>query len=91
MRLKFLKSILPVFTLVLAVFSAFAFKSADEKLLAPESGWINLPGLPCAIITQCDNTPGSVCTAVYQGSVYQAFGKEFPTAMFCNKILYRPL
>ncbi|MGQ2981865.1 DUF6520 family protein [Flavobacterium sp.] len=91
MQLKKHKTVLPAFALLLAVFSAFAFKSVgDEQLLAPENGWINLPTEPCAIQVQCDNTITQfVCTGIYQGITYQAFGKTAP--LRCNKVLYRPL
>ncbi|MGV3460263.1 MAG: DUF6520 family protein [Flavobacterium sp.] len=91
MKTKFFKMVLPALTLMLAVFGAFAFKTVDSKaLLAPESAWINLPGQPCAVEVQCDNTPGLTCTAIYQGTTHQAFGKVNPSQMICNKVLYRP-
>lgn len=91
MRTQFFKMVLPAFVLLLAVFGAFAFKGADSKaVLAPESGWINLPGQPCAVQVQCNNDPGPVCTAIYQGTSHQVFGKLNPQAMACNKVLSRP-
>lgn len=92
MKAKILKIVLPSFVILVAVFSAFAFKSTEnKKLLTPETGWINLPGDPCAIKVQCDTTPTPfVCTAIYNGITYQALGKTNPQMMICNKVLYRP-
>lgn len=92
MKTKILKMVLPAFVLMLAVFGAFAFKSAESKaLLAPETGWINLPGQPCAIPVECDNTPSDfICQAFHNGMLRQAFGKTSEQPPVCNKILYRP-
>lgn len=90
MRTKMFRLMLPAFVIGLAVFSAFAFTgSGNQALLAPETGWINLPGEPCAIRVQCDAQLGPVCTAVYNGQTHQAFGKINPESMTCTKVLYR--
>ncbi len=91
MKAKILKTVLPAFVLMLAVFSAFAFKRAENKaLLALENGWINLSGQPCHVQVQCDNTTSPfVCKAVYNGVEHQAYGKVNPKVMSCTKILYR--
>ncbi|WP_417558493.1 DUF6520 family protein [Mesoflavibacter zeaxanthinifaciens] len=93
MKTKKFKTVLPVFVLILAIASAFAFKDTEESpLLAPETGWINLPGTPCAIAVECDNNPllEVVCTAIYNGVEYQAFGKPNPSSMLCSRVLYKP-
>lgn len=92
MKVKIIKIVLPVFVLMLAVFSAFAFKSVEDKaLLAPEKGWINVSGQLCHIKVKCENTPSAfVCTTIYQGVSHQAFGKITPEAIICDKVLYRP-
>lgn len=91
MKTNFLKIVLPAFVLMLAVFGAFAFKNVEKSaLLAPETGWINLPGQPCSVQVECDNTVKPfVCTAIHNGTSQQAFGKISPQAMSCNKVLYR--
>ncbi|MBO3100271.1 DUF6520 family protein [Gelidibacter pelagius] len=92
MKSKILKMVLPAFVLMLAVVSAFAFESAQEKtLLAPETGWINLPDLPCAVEVKCDNTiKPFMCTTVHtDGNTYQAFGKYGSEDSPCIKPLYR--
>ncbi|MCK0115242.1 DUF6520 family protein [Gelidibacter sp. F63206] len=92
MKVKIFKMVLPVFVLMLAVVSAFAFKSVEDKaLLAPELGWINLSSQPCAIqVTDCDNTPSEfVCTAFYEGESHQVFGKTGTQPLVCNKQLFR--
>lgn len=89
MKAKIFKMTLPVFTLTLAVFGAFAFKSAENKaLLAPETGWLMIPGDPCRIDVQCDTSPGPVCTGVFGGVEYEARGKDHPTAP-CDKLLFK--
>ncbi|WP_027126467.1 DUF6520 family protein [Gelidibacter mesophilus] len=92
MKTKFLRSILPAFVFMLAVVSAFAFKGIEEKaLLAPETGWINLPGTPCTVAVECDNNPllEEVCTVIYNGVRHQAFGKQDPSSMNCARVLYK--
>lgn len=92
MKTKFLKMVLPASVLMLAVFGAFAFKGADNKaLLAPQTGWINLPGQPCLVQVPCDSTPSDfICTTIYNGVSRQAFGKVSEQPPMCNKVLYRP-
>lgn len=91
MKAKIFKMVLPAFILMLAVFGAFAFKNADNKaLLAPETGWINLPGQPCFLEVSCDDALSPfVCTTIHNGVTRQAFGKENPQSMVCDKVLYR--
>jgi len=85
-----MKSILPACIFMLAIVSAFAFKGAQESpLLTPDTGWINLPGQPCAIEVQCDNNPGPICTAIHNGVEYQAFGKTSEMPLICTKVLSR--
>jgi hypothetical protein len=87
---KSIKVALPFLLIAISIFSAFAFKSSDNAELSLEFGWINLPGDPCAIMVQCDNIPSNfICTAIYEGTEYQAFGKAFPTSTNCNKLLFR--
>lgn len=89
MRTKLFKLSLPAFVIMLAVCSAFAFTgSGNQALLAPETGWINLPGNPCAIEVSCRNDSGVLCTAFYNGEVHQAYGKTDPK-MACTKVLYK--
>lgn len=91
MKSKKIKMVLPALVLMLAVFGAFAFKSAEDKaLLAPETGWASLPGQPCAIQVQCDNEVNPfVCTVVHEGITRQAFGLVSKNPPICNKVLYR--
>jgi len=90
MKTKFLKMVLPISILMLAVVSAFAFKNVEEKaLLGPEKGWLIIPGNPCSIEVDCDNSPNpAICTGVFGGMEYVARGKEHPTGP-CVKVLYR--
>jgi len=93
MKTKKMKSVLPACIFMLAIVSAFAFKGIEENpLLAPETGWINLPGTPCAIAVECDNNPllEVVCTTIYNGVEHQAFGKPNPSSMNCSRVLYKP-
>jgi len=86
---KIIRTILPILILSIAVISAFAFKGYNETIVL-ETGWINLPGNPCAIEVQCNNTPSDfICNAFYNGTIYQAFGKPNPNILICNKILWR--
>lgn len=93
MKTKILKMILPAVVFMLAVVSAFAFKNVERKaLLAPEPGWVNLPGNPCSIEVMCDDDPtlSQVCTAIINGIEYQAFGKS-SSSPNCIRVLYKPL
>lgn len=92
MKTKILKMILPVFVLMLAVVSAFAFKNAENKaLLTFESGWLDIPGNPCNIEVECDNSPSDfICTAFHNNVEYQAYGKVIPNSLVCDKVLYMP-
>jgi hypothetical protein len=82
--------IINIFIVGIAVFSSFAFNTINNEKFALEDGWINLPGDPCALPVQCDNTPSdNICSAVYNGILYQAFGKVNPSVNICNKILFR--
>lgn len=88
MKTKFFKLVLPAFVFMLAIVSAFAFKGIEESaLLAPEAGWINLPGQPCHLEVECSNDPGPICTTVYNGMEFQAFGKTSEVPLICNKVL----
>lgn len=86
MKTTFFKMILPAFVLILAVTGAFAFKSND-KSLAVETAWINLPGQPCFQSVQCTTDPGAECTLFYNGADHIAKGKV--TEMNCSKTLQR--
>ncbi|WP_294825135.1 DUF6520 family protein [uncultured Flavobacterium sp.] len=84
-----LNQVLPVFAITLAIAGAFAAQSAEKKVLAPKTGWINTP-TPCAQSRQCD-TDGSVLCTIRIGSVnHQAFGKVLPTSTDCLQTLYMP-
>ena len=93
MKTKFFKTVLPAFVIMLAVVSAFAFKSVEDKtLLAPETGWVSLPGNPCIVTSiECDNNPDltEICTVFYQGNMHQAFGKTSDVPLICNRVLYK--
>jgi len=86
MKTTFFKMILPAFVLLVAVTASFAFKTAEEKLV-PETGWINLPGDPCAASVECKTDEGDVCTLFYNGETHIAYGKIAP--MNCTKALQR--
>jgi hypothetical protein len=91
MKTKILKLVLPAFVLMLAVVSAYAFKSVEDKaLLAPETGWLAIPGQPCDVQVECSTTPSDImCSAIHNGTSYQAFGKNNPNILICIKILFR--
>ncbi|MGV3460262.1 MAG: hypothetical protein ACO1N9_07390 [Flavobacterium sp.] len=90
MKTNSLKNGLAGLMMMIAAFTAFSFKEPEnEKLLAPQIGWLNLPAMPCAIEVMCDNSLGRICTAMYQGTSYQAFGKFHPSSPTCDLILYR--
>lgn len=92
MKTKSVRRVLPLFAFMAAVAGAFAFGQGESKVLAPEMGWINLPGQPCAVEVQCDNrSTGPLCTAIYQGTSHQAFGKSDPSVNICDKVLRMPL
>jgi len=91
MKTNFLKMGMSMFVLMLAIVSAFAFKTVETKaLFGPETGWINLPGTPCAISVPCDNTPSNfTCKAIHDEVERDAFGKNDPQLMICTKTLFR--
>ena len=87
MKRKFLKPVLPLGAVLLAVAGAFA-AGGNKTAVPPQTGWINLPGQPCHQSVQCRTETGSICTLNYNGQDYQAFGKD-PQTMECNVRLYR--
>lgn len=91
MKTRIFKTVLPALSLMLAVFGAFAFERADAGTLAHEFGWLEIPGNPCNVQVQCDNTPiGPLCTGVYLGTSYTAKGKSNPSVNICDKELRMP-
>lgn len=92
MKRFFAKKAMPAIAVMAAVMGAFAFERAEDTALIPETGWINLPGKPCEVPVNCDFRPsGPVCTASYQGTTHQAFGKNDPAVNICAKTLRMPL
>jgi hypothetical protein len=91
MKTKFFKIVLPAFIIMMAVLSAYAFKSVEDKaLLAPETGWLAIPGNPCSISVTCENINTNLtCKALFNGVEYDVLGKHQPSDMVCTKILYR--
>jgi len=91
MKTKIFKTVLPALAIMLAVFGAFAFERADADAFAPETGWLEIPGNPCNIQAQCDNTTlGVVCSAFHLGTSYTAKGKSNPSVNICDKTLRMP-
>ncbi|WP_281233659.1 DUF6520 family protein [Flavobacterium gelatinilyticum] len=90
MKTTFFKHSLPVFAILLAIGGAFAFQKPAHKELLPEAGWINLPGNPCAVETQCNTDDGPACMLFYNGQNRQAFGKNSITGE-CTEVLSRPV
>lgn len=92
MKTKIFKTVLPALSIMMAVFGAFAFERSDASTLAPEVGWLEIPGNPCNIQTQCDFRPvGPICTASHLGVSYVAKGKSNPAVNICDKTLRMPL
>lgn len=88
MRTKFLKFGLPLAVFALAIIGAFASQKVDNKVLAPETGWINYP-TPCNVSVSCRTEIGPVCTMFHLGQERQAYGKVNPNDLTCSKVLYK--
>jgi len=93
MKSKIFKFSVPTLMFILAIFSAYAFKSVESKSrFAPETGWVNLPSNPCVITdAECDNNPNltEICTIIYQGNMHQVFGKVSDNPLDCTRTLYK--
>jgi hypothetical protein len=72
----------------LAITGAIASQQFADKKIAPQTGWIDAPS-PCTISVVCSTNLGTVCTAIYQGQIRQAYGKVNPNDATCTKVLYR--
>ena len=81
---------MPLLAIILAMGSSFAtHASITSATRATVTGYITpLSGPPCSVITACSNVVSSIiCTDVYQGNRYQAFGKVTPSFP-CDIIYY---
>ena len=76
MKLKFLKPVLPLAAVVLAVAGAFAADAKKGTELPPVTGWASLPGqTPCNQQVACQTEDGPICRILHDGVYYQAFPK----------------
>lgn len=89
MKAIFLKSSLPIATMLLAAAGALISPNEASSKVVAETGWVDAP-TPCTVPIVCPNTSGPICTALYQGQMRQVFGKHNPqTDTRCEKVLLR--
>lgn len=86
MKTLVLKSVLPAFSMLLAVGGAISSQKPASKKLVNETGWINLVGSPCHTSKQCRTEIGTACTLFYNGQYRAVLGKD--SNMVCNRELY---
>jgi len=96
MKTNYSKIAIQMFAILLAIGSSFATTASEKKVNAPVIGYFPIipvigppPLTPCSFKVLCSNIPGPICTAVYQGNVYQAFGKVHPEDTVCGVTVYR--
>ena len=78
MKTTFLKSVLPIGAVMLAIAGAFAANSKPvDSRPPPVIGWASLPGQPaCGTQVACNTEVGILCTIFHNGVGYQAFPKN---------------
>jgi hypothetical protein len=93
MKTNLFKSILPMAVMMFGIFAAFGFEKADTEAAIPQVGWYTTTTANhCDVQVNCDDRPsGPLCTAIYNGSPVQAFGKATPSSATCTKTLRMPL
>ena len=89
MKTIIFKILLPFTAPLFAIGVSFTTNVSEKKFLAMTNGYIVAPNTPpCSVNTQCCSG-NVVCSMVYMGQAYQAFGKILPTDTTCNKIVYK--
>ena len=77
MKTTFLKSVLPIGAVILAIAGAFAATSKPvDSGPPPVIGWASLPGQPACSTPVLCSTEGALCTVLHNGVTYQAFLKN---------------
>jgi len=96
MKTNYSKIAIQVFAILFAIASSFATTASEKKINAPVLGYFPkspIIGPPpinrCMFTVLCSDTPGPICTAVYQGNIYQVFGKVQPNDTWCQIVRYR--
>ena len=80
---------MPAIAILLAIGGSFVSYASEKTTNALVPGYIDIIGSHCIHYTTCSNIVGPViCTAIYQGIVYQAYGR-FPNDTVCDLILWR--
>jgi len=96
MKTNYPKIAIQIFAILLAIGSSFATTASEKKVNAPVTGYF--PKFPiigpppiaqCMFAQLCSNTPGPICTGVYQGITYQVFGKANPNDTVCQIVLFK--
>jgi len=93
MKTKSFKLIMSIVAILLAISGSFATQAREKKSQAIVPGYIHVPPTYlCMQATVCTNIVNPVlCTATYQGVLYQAFIKLHPEDTYCSGIGYRIL
>ena len=77
-----------IITILLVISSSIALQASEQR--EPITCYISPIGqLPCSIPVLCGTVGPMVCTATYQGMVYQGYAKQNPSDTFCPVTCYR--
>lgn len=92
MKTNHFKIITSIITVWIAIGSSLMMYSFENKIATLVTGYIMVPPEMCLPITLCDTSvsSGRICTAVYQGQVYQVYRKISPSDTFCPIICFCP-
>jgi len=91
MKTSLFKIVMPTIAILLAVGGSFASNASEKATSTILPGYIiPLGGSICQNFTTCENILSPwICTLVYQGIPYQAYGKMSPQDTVCDIILYK--
>jgi len=83
------KIIMPIAAITLAIGGSFVSHASEKSSLVKVTGYFHPNGTPICVPIKICNTIGFVlCTTVYQGRVYQVFGKVSPNDTVCPVTLF---
>jgi len=91
MKTNYSKILMSAVAIIFAIGGSFASHTSENRFIV--TGYIIPIGATmCQAATTCDNVTNPVlCTVVYQGVTYTAFGKASPNDTTCPIALFKPL
>ena len=91
MKTKLSKILIPLLAILFAIGESITSQAAQQETNVKIKGYFSVIGVnpPCSLYLNCNTEiRPRLCTVIYQGQIYQAFGKINVNDTTCIIVLY---